>query len=187
MTDAIPSPRSLYQRVLGDENWRRLPPAVAAMHAAADGCFRVFGRAEVERGSGWLASLVAIAIGLPEAGKDIPVSVTFTIEDRRETWVRDFGGRQFFSRQLDGTGRHAHLLAEEFGPVRVFIALMPESGRLRLVIRGWKIFGVPLPRFLAPDGDTFEEERDGRFHFHVEIGSPLTGLIVRYTGWLTPD
>jgi hypothetical protein len=45
---------------------------------------------------------------------------------------------------------------------------------------------LPLPLFLAPGGETYEEERDGVFRFHVEITSPLTGLIVRYTGWLRP-
>ena len=40
--------------------------------------------------------------------------------------------------------------------------------------------------WLAPKGPAFEEERDGRFRFHVEIGHPLTGLIVRYQGWLQP-
>jgi hypothetical protein len=43
---------------------------------------------------------------------------------------------------------------------------------------------LPLPRFLAPTGNTFERAEDGRFHFHVEIGFPWTGLIVRYRGWL---
>lgn len=176
----------LYRRVLGDA-WAALPPAVAAMHSVSGGEYQVSGRARVERGKGLLASMVAAVIGFPKAAEDIPVSVTFTVEDGRETWVRDFGGRRFLSRQLEGTGRHVHLLAEQFGPVRVYIALVPESGRMRLVIRGWQIFGVTLPLFLAPDGETFEEERDGRFHFHVEIGGPLTGLIVRYTGWLTPD
>jgi len=176
----------LYQRVLG-EAWQTLPPAVAAMHSVSRGEYRVSGRARVERGKGLLAAMVAAVIGFPRAAEDIPVSVTFTVEDGRETWVRDFGGRRFMSRQLAGTGRLAHLLAEEFGPVRVLIALVPDGGRMRLVIRGWQVFGLPLPRFLAPDGDTFEGEADGRFRFHVEIGGPLTGLIVRYTGWLTAD
>jgi hypothetical protein len=45
---------------------------------------------------------------------------------------------------------------------------------------------VPLPRRLAPAGDAYEHAEDGRFNFHVEITHPLTGLIVRYRGWLAP-
>ena len=66
------------------------------------------------------------------------------------------------------------------------LALEIEDGRLDLVVRRWSAFGVPMPQWLAPKGPAFEEERDGLFRFHVEIGHPLTGLIVRYRGWLKP-
>jgi hypothetical protein len=48
------------------------------------------------------------------------------------------------------------------------------------------LFGLPLPRILAPRIAAHESAPDGRFHFHVEIAHPLTGLIVRYRGFLTP-
>jgi hypothetical protein len=41
--------------------------------------------------------------------------------------------------------------------------------------------------WLCPTSTAYEHVEDGRFAFHVEIGHPLTGLIVRYRGWLTPD
>ena len=59
--------------------------------------------------------------------------------------------------------------------------------KLRLVVRRWSAFGVPLPLALAPRGEAFESADDGRFNFHVEIGLPLIGLIVRYRGWLVPQ
>ncbi|TBG92322.1 DUF4166 domain-containing protein, partial [Rhizobium leguminosarum] len=73
------------------------------------------------------------------------------------------------------------------GPFRVLMGAEPDGEKLRLVVRGWRFLGIPLPMFLAPGGDTYEEERDGRFHFHVEIGGRLTGLVVRYTGWLVVE
>ena len=51
-------------------------------------------------------------------------------------------------------------------------------------VRRWRVFGLPLPLRLAPRGDSYEHAEDGRFHFRVEIGHPLTGFIVRYRGWL---
>jgi len=39
---------------------------------------------------------------------------------------------------------------------------------------------------LAPRCNAYEYAAAGRFHFHVELGHPLTGLIVRYQGWLAP-
>jgi hypothetical protein len=174
----------LYRRML-ESAWQRLPPAVAAMHGSTvsrtvEGC------AKVERGTGLLARLTDAVIGFPADDPNVPVRVRFECRGGRETWIRTFGTRSFRSVQSPGTDRDACLLAEDFGPFRVLIALVPGQGRLRLVIRGWRFLGLPLPLFLAPGGETYEEERDGIFHFHVEITSPLTGLIVRYTGWLRP-
>lgn len=174
----------LYRRMLGNA-WESLPPAVAVMHDSTVSRV-VEGRARVERGNGFLARLTAAVIGFPADNPDIPVRVRFECDGGRETWIRTFGTKSFRSVQAAATSRDACLLAEDFGPFRVLIALVPEQSRLRLVIRGWRFFGLPLPLFLAPGGETYEEERDGVFRFHVEINSPLTGLIVRYTGWLRP-
>ncbi|WP_416361782.1 DUF4166 domain-containing protein [Mesorhizobium sp. AR02] len=40
--------------------------------------------------------------------------------------------------------------------------------------------------WLCPRSTSFETVENGRFRFHVEISHPLTGLIVRYRGWLEP-
>ncbi|MBY3557609.1 SDR family oxidoreductase [Rhizobium laguerreae] len=174
----------LYQRILGSA-WERLPPALAALHGG--GARVASGRARIERGGGLLARIVAGVIGFPPAGEDVPVTVRFAVDGDKEIWTRDFGGKIFRSIQLEGKGRDQHLLAEVFGPFRVLMALVPDGEKLRLVVRGWRFCGIPLPLFLAPGGDTYEEERDGRFHFHVEISGRLTGLVVRYTGWLVVE
>ncbi|EJZ20558.1 DUF4166 domain-containing protein [Rhizobium sp. Pop5] len=171
----------LYQRILGSA-WERLPPALAAIHAG--GARIATGRARIERGGGLLARLVARIFGFPPAAADVQVTVRFATDGDKEVWTRSFGNKSFQSWQAEGKARDRHLLVEVFGPFRVLLALVPEGDRLRLVVRGWRFFGIPLPLFLAPGGDTYEEERDGRFHFHVEIGGRLTGLVVRYTGWL---
>jgi Domain of unknown function (DUF4166) len=64
------------------------------------------------------------------------------------------------------------------------MALVVEGNRLSLVVRRWSLFGLPLPMWLAPRSHAWESSEDGRFHFHVEISHPLTGLIVKYAGWL---
>ena len=66
------------------------------------------------------------------------------------------------------------------------MALVLDQGRLRLIVRRWSMFGIPLPLSLAPGGNAYEYAENGRFHFHVEIGHPLTGSIVGYRGWLVP-
>ena len=43
---------------------------------------------------------------------------------------------------------------------------------------------MPMPRFLAPKGESFEFDQNGTFHFNVVIQAPIVGLIVRYAGYL---
>jgi uncharacterized protein DUF4166 len=174
----------LYRRLLG-EAWNLLPAPLQAMHDL-DRELTAQGVAVVERGKGWLARLAARVIGFPQAGQDVPVTVSFRVRDGREHWQRTFAGHSFASIQEQGRGRFDRLLCERFGLLNFGMALVLDEDRMRLVVRRWSLCGIPLPRVLAPRGNSYEFARDGRFHFHVEIGHPLTGLIVGYRGWLVP-
>jgi hypothetical protein len=174
----------LYRRVLAGA-WDRLPEPIRRLHDLT-GPTAWAGRAEVERGRGPAAWIVAALIGAPRAGTDVPVRVEFDLKDGAEVWRRRFGGRVFLSLQAEGRGRYQHLIEERFGPLTVGLAPVVDGERLRLVVRRWTLFGIGLPRFLMPRGEAFEAVEGGRFRFHVEIRSPLTGLIVRYRGWLEP-
>jgi len=172
----------LYRRFLGSA-WEKLAEAIRAMHDGS-GVWIARGRADIERGRGPLARIAAWINRFPPSGRDVPVTVRFEAKDGRETWTRDFAGRKFSSVQYEGRGRGAGLIWERFGPVAFGMAMLVDDGRMRLDVRRWTLFGVPLPGFLRPRGNTFESAEDGRFHFHVEIGFAWTGLIVRYRGWL---
>ncbi len=66
------------------------------------------------------------------------------------------------------------------------MALVWQDEKLELVLRHWRFLGIALPMWICPRSNSYETVRDGRFNFHVEISHPLTGLIVRYQGWLEP-
>jgi hypothetical protein len=175
----------LYPRVLGDA-YASLPAPLQAMHDLS-GETAAEGIATVTRGNGMLARLMAAVIGFPRAGENVPVRVAFKSERGREIWTRTFAGRSFHSIQEQGRGRFEWLLCERFGPVNAGMALAIEDGRMRLIVRRWSVFGIPLPVALAPRGDSYEYAENGRFHFHVEIAHPFTGPIVGYRGWLVPE
>lgn len=180
-TDANPD-RSLYAVLLGDA-WQRLPEEIRAMH---DRTKMAEGRANVERGSNILGRLTASLVGFPRANTDIPVRVRFDVDRNGETWTRTFGKHSFSSRQFAGRGRSHRLLCERFGPLSFAMALVAEEGRLSLVLRHWSLLGLPLPMWLCPRSTSHETVEGGSFRFHVEVSHPLTGLIVRYRGWLEP-
>jgi len=174
----------LYQRLLGAA-WTALPVPLQVMHGL-EGRLVAEGRATVERGNGLLARLIAALFGFPMSGRDVPVKVEFERRANAEIWRRTFAGRSFASLQAAGSGRSEHLIVERFEPFAFGLAAVLAEGRLRLVLRRWSFLGLPLPLWLAPGGDAYEYAAEGRFHFHVEFGHPLIGLIVRYRGWLAP-
>jgi hypothetical protein len=180
--DSADQEKPLYAALLGDA-WQSLPKEIRAMHDHA----RVAqGRASVERGRGILSRLAAWLVDFPKASDDIPVRVDLEAAKDGETWTRTFGAHSFSSRQFKGRGRSERLLCERFGPLSFAMALVAEEGRLKLVLRRWSLFGLPLPMWFCPRSTSFETVEDGRFRFHVEISHPLTGMIVRYRGCLEP-
>jgi len=200
-----PAAMPLYRRLLGDA-YAQLPAPIQALHDLAD-TLLVEGRATIQRGRNPVARAIAAAVGFPPAGENVPVKVMFTRRDGREVWRRSFADHAFTSTQEEGRGSFDRLMCERFGPFAFGIALthvpakwrpvrrqehasikdLGEPDRLRLIVRGWSIFRIPLPRALAPFGSAYESAEDGRFHFHVEIRLPVIGLIVRYRGWLVPS
>lgn len=183
--DSRQEQRPLYERLLG-EAWRKLPKPIRAMHSL-DGQLVARGKASVDRGTSLLARLAAALIGFPNAARDIPVAVTFEEKNGIERWTRRFGEQSFYSEQFEGDGRWQRLLIERFGTMTFAMALAWQDKKLKLVMRHWRFLGIPMPIWLCPRSNSYETADDGRFNFHVEISHPLTGLIVRYRGWLEPE
>ena len=174
----------LHQRVLG-EAWNFLPPSLKAVHQTGP-YLKVSGMADITRGRGALAGLLAWILRFPKAANKVRVSVTFQRRKSFDRWTRNFGGQVFSSTFSAGRGRFEHLLCERFGPFVFGMALVPEKNRLQLVMQRCSFVGIPLPRFLAPSGNYLEYEEQDRFCFDVEIRLPLAGFVIRYRGYLNP-
>lgn len=174
-----------YRQVLGSA-FDALPEALQRLHQP--GALAEWqGFAQVSRGSGRLAKVVAAIFSLPQAGADVPISLRMRTDAQGiETWQRNFAGRIMVSTQEAGQGRNAHLIVERFGPFAFGLALVVHPDRLSLLPRRWSFLGVPLPRTLLPKGESSERQIEGDFCFDVEITLPLVGPVVRYQGRLRP-
>ncbi|MDH4049314.1 MAG: DUF4166 domain-containing protein [Gammaproteobacteria bacterium] len=173
----------LVRRILGSR-WLELPQALRDLHDVRESS-DWSGQASVTRGSSPLARLIATIVGFPPAGSTMPVQVTLTRDDDKEVWKRNFDGHRFCSELTAGQmGAYANLFRERFGPVRIGMALVTDNGKLYLLPKCWQFFGIPMPDCLLPRGRMLEYVEDGRFRFHVEIGFPLIGHVVTYSGWL---
>ena len=168
----------LYRRLLG-QRFEELPARVRELHDVT-GASVWTGRADVERGRSRLSNLVATLFGLPPAGRDQALEVTFMPDGGTELWTRALRQRGVplaavrarRPAQRAGGAEHVRVRARHLG------------GR-----HGAQAAGRALPRRAAAAVAcavvfTFESEREGRYHFEVEASLPLLGRIVRYEGWL---
>ena len=130
------------------------------------------GTARVQRGTGLISNALGKLFGVPNPSEQIPVSVQFSPHNGGETWTRTFGSSTFSSTQTRGTGRNAHLMVERFGVIDVALALVLKDDKLFMIPRRWSVLGVPLSKILLPSGSSYETQKNGQFHFDIEISAP---------------
>lgn len=173
--------RGLYPRAIGPA-FDDLPEPIRALHETP-GRSLWRGRAMTEGASGPLAALAAWVIGFPRGQADCEAEVAIDADGERSIWRRRIGGHGFAS--ILSRPRAGGRVSERFGPLSMDLRLTPEGERLIYRVEGWRAGPIPLPRFLCPATDAFEEvDSEGRFVFDVTITAPLLGRLVRYRGWL---
>nr|WP_314085542.1 DUF4166 domain-containing protein [uncultured Shinella sp.] len=167
----------LYRRVIGPA-YDRLPEPVRIMHdIIGDG--GAAGRGRVRRGRSPLARLVCAVMRFPPEGEHA-LHVAFEERDGVERWTRDFAGKTFSS-ELSQSGTR---LVERFGPMRFSFDLPCDEHGLTMVMRGWSVFGIPMPLRLAPKSEAREWADGEAFCFDVPIALPGIGTVVHYSGHL---
>lgn len=182
--ESVEAASCLFRQALG-AHFDQLPQAVRDLHTVT-GKMRWQGRARVTRGNSRAGGLICRVVGFPPEADDIPVSVSIERRGDTEVWCRDFGGKTFASILcLRGTDGRGHI-TERFGVMAFDIDLHLADGRLHFPVSRGKILGVPLPKAVLPVSEAAEFERDGRFHFDVQVSLPGIGALVRYQGHLDP-
>ena len=178
-----PAP-TFFETILS-ERWQQLPASVRRLHSVQD-VESFSGRATVTRGTGLIARLAAWCFGFPQAGGNIPLTITKRRTARGEVWERNFAGRIF--RSYLSASRRPYHYKERFFVFTYEQDLPVREASLHLpVSRGW-FFGIPIPGVLLPASESREYDVQGIFHFDVGLYAPLgAGLIVRYQGCVTPD
>jgi Domain of unknown function (DUF4166)/Saccharopine dehydrogenase NADP binding domain len=178
---------SIFERALGS-SWNTLATAVKELHSSPN--LAVYtGLCCVQGATGMLAKFIAMLIGFPRSGENLPIQ--FNIEKEltkngqmTERWTRKIGTQSFSSILSAGQGVWEHLLVERFGLAKFALAAVRKNEGLELMIRHWSLLRVPMPMWLAPRATAIETSRDGRFNFAISLSHPCIGLIVKYHGWL---
>ena len=173
---------TLFQRLLDPHVFAILPARVSKIHEALQ--TKIYrGQTDIERGSGFLAGILATATFLPPAGVKIDTEVEIAVTNKGEQWTRSFGGRRMRSQLWDADG----LLCERLGLATFGFALSVENGVLFWRIRRVSSLGIPLPAKWFAGVVAREFVDGGRYRFDVRAELPLIGLLVHYRGWLDVD
>jgi hypothetical protein len=178
---------AVFETELGPASFAALPAPLRALHAlGGPPVWR--GRADVDAGRNPLVRLIRRVVGMPAAGRGLPVTVTIERlgepSGPQEIWTRNFAGSRFSSRlAVDGGGT----VSESFGPLSFRLGIAARAGGIDLPVTAMSCFGLPMPRMLWPHSQSREyADCDGRFRFDVRLTLPLVGLLAHYRGWLAP-
>lgn len=156
-----------------------MPAAIAALHGT-ETYTSVRGIAQVDRGTGIVARLIARLIGFPATAAAVPLHVEISRSAAGEIWTRCFADKCFASRLSRREGR----LVEQFGPLAFAFDLVPIASGHTMMLRRWWCGPVPLPLALAPHISASETDDGGRFRFDVRIALPCFGPLIAYRGSL---
>jgi hypothetical protein len=164
-------------RILGTA-FARLDASVQRLHRAGTMEFR--GSAKVERGEGWLPSLVCHLAGLPRNVTGGPLRFTVETEGESEIWTRHFGGSGPMTSRVQ---YHRGLLRERLGPALLDFELSEAQGVLHWRAAKLRVFGIPVPRRLF-DFNAQVRGQGEEYHFAITARLALVGTLIRYEGVL---
>ena len=170
----------LYERLLGT-SFARLPAALRRFHGRPGGTAEF--ALEVTHEPGRLRNAVARALRMPAAAARAPGTLVVTVRDDREVWVRTFPDMTVRTTQWLDVGR----LVEEAGPLRFVFDIDADERGMRFSQRGCRLFGLPLPRALAPRIEAVVRGDERGWNVLVSIAAPLLGRIATYGGQVTPQ
>ena len=172
--------QDLFPRVLGDD-FAVLPAAVRAAHGG--GAQNLTGRA-LCRGRGGLAALARLFAGLPGPGR-YEANVSITPATGGEVWTRRFGARRFRSR-LRAVADRPGLFEESLGPVTIRFSATCDADAFRWIQEGWRLGPLPMPGWLGLKVRARSFERGGSYRFSVLVAHSWIGVLVAYSGRLSP-
>jgi Domain of unknown function (DUF4166) len=171
----------LYERLLGT-SFARLPAALRRFHSRSGGTAEFV--LEVTHEPGWVRNAVARALRMPAAAGRAPGTLVVTVRNDSESWVRTFPDRALRTTQwLDHAGR----LVEAAGPLRFAFDVGADERGMLFSQAGCRLFGIPLPRALAPRVETVVRGDEHGWNVLVSIAAPVLGRIATYGGPGTPQ
>jgi Domain of unknown function (DUF4166) len=178
--------RPLYRVVLG-ATWSGLDARLQRFFAS--GGPRA-GRFSVRRGRRALARWLGRMVGLPEAGRGVPLRLVIDVHAGGERWRRDFAGVDLVTEQR---ALRDDVLAERFRffEFRFRVDARPREVQHRQIGAALVLgsFRLPLPGWLAPRiaGRMYVVQGDATARVVVSLTLPVAGFVMAYAGTIASE
>lgn len=176
----MPAPDTLFPILLAND-WPQLAPSVQRMHGPGASVL-ARGQADVSGASNLPVRCLRRLLGLPAPGPGQPLEIRIEREGCREIWTRHFGVRRM--RSILDLDASAGWLREQLGPMTLYFELRRNDSAIDWILRGARLFGMPLPRRLLGSVLSRSGSQDNRYVFDIDTRLPLLGQLVGYRGWL---
>lgn len=168
--------------------FERLHPALQRLHREGGA---LHGEIDLRLGRG-LGGIVgrrlARRLGLPPRPGHYPFAVEIGHAGGSLLWTRRFGaGPAVVSRFVpQGRWPDGHW-CEQQGPLTLELGVDLDAGGWQWRLRRLRLYGLPIPAWLAPRTTAGKRIVDGRYRFEVAFRLPWLGEVLRYNGDLLPS
>ena len=160
------------------EHFTALSPLIQQAHL---GQIRLCGKVFVRHGN-QVARLLCRVLNMPAQGESVNLIVDGFHEADRMRWIRSFDGHEMQS----NFQQQGEYLIEHLGPLKLWLRLsVDDSGSLNYQLKRVSLWGISIPRWLAPGLIASESDQDGGYYFYVKIALPFVGKLIEYGGLVT--
>jgi len=157
------------------EHYSQLSPLIKQAHI---GTIRLQGRVFVRHGNA-LARITCRFLRMPQASEAVYLIVDGFHESHSIRWHRSFAGHSMQSQfQAEGP-----FLIEHLGPLRLWLKLkVGDNGSLQYQLQRTSLWGITIPKWIAPGLVASEADCQGDYEFYVKISLLLVGMLFEYGG-----
>ena len=168
---------SLFPSILGSA-FTLLDPRLQWVHGGEGR--DLSGTVTVQRGTSFVAKILAALTSLPPTLKDSPIRVQIEIAENQERWIRTYAGSHVMSSTLYKRGV---TLVERVGPAALTFRIAARDAGMNWQLEKVSMLGIPLPAKWFQISARVDAQGD-RYHFLIDAALYGVGRIVCYEGLL---
>ncbi|HKY01215.1 MAG TPA: DUF4166 domain-containing protein [Burkholderiales bacterium] len=162
-----------------------LHPSLQALHRSGG---TLSGTVDVRLGAGlagWIGRRLARQLGIPARDGAMPMSVSIYGNEKELHWDRTFNEAYTFTSTFTPSGSYpyGHWI-ESSGRLRLNLGVSIVNGGWIWRPMGGRLWGIPIPILLLPRTSASKRIEGGLYQFNVDVGLPLLGTALSYSGKL---